>query len=110
MLCQRLLRVDVCLQLCHCQRRGTLRERHLVRMQTKFDAVSFMSINVCCGVLLHVARRGSVGGAVLFRGPQAVSTDPILQVYTGFQGDLGRCELMLAMFLFARILLPQVVS
>jgi hypothetical protein len=30
-------------------------------------------------------------------------------VYSGYFGDLGRCELMLVMFVFVRILLPQVV-
>lgn len=61
---------------------------------------------------MFAARRGSIGGSTLFGAHTQLTahSNPILRVYTGFQGDLGRCELMLTMFVIARVMLPLVVS
>jgi hypothetical protein len=62
------------------------------------------------------ARRGSIGGAAVFSGRDSVlkrqtgsGRNVDTNVYSGYFGDIGRCELMLVMFVFVRILLPQVV-
>lgn len=68
-----------------------------------------MFVGCCCAV-----RRGSVAGAVVFSGRRnssvmMMTSDPTVHVYSGFQGDLSRCETMIVMFIYARILLPHVV-